>query len=80
MIDTTTEKRVYVSADGTAGPYVMVPVSRLPDLRQLLDRHGIAYSVEEHAISLDGTPEIAVVDLGRGADVHAVQTILDSVQ
>ncbi len=80
MIDAMTGKPVYVSTDGTAGPYIMVPVGRLADLRQLLERHGIPYSVEEHAISLDGAPEIAVVDLGRGADVRAVQAILDSVR
>jgi hypothetical protein len=38
----------------------------------------VHYSVEEDAISLDDAPEVAIVDLGFGADVSAVQTILDS--
>ena len=80
MIDAMTRKPLYVSTDGTAGPYIMVPVSQLADLRELLDKHRIRYSVEEDAISLDGAPEIAVVDLGRGADVAAVQVILDCVR
>ena len=80
MIDAMTRKPLYVSTDGTAGPYIMAPVSQLADLRELLDKHRIRYSVEEHAISLDGEPEIAVVDLGHGADVAPVQVILDSVQ
>jgi hypothetical protein len=80
MIDAMTRKPLYVSTDGTAGPYVMVPVSQLADLRELLDKHRIRYSVEEDAISLDGAPEIAVVDLGHGADDAAVQAILDSAR
>ena len=80
MIDEMTKKQLYVSSDGTAGPYIMVPVSQLKDLRELLDEHLICYSVEEDAISLDGKPEIAFVDLGDGADDSAVQAILDSVR
>ena len=80
MIDAMTEKPLYVSTDGTAGPYIMVPVTQLPDLRDLLDKHRFRYSVEEDAISLDGAPEIAVVDLGHGTDGAAVQAILDNVR
>ncbi len=80
MIDAMTRKPLSVSTDGTAGPYIMVPVSQLADLREHLDNHRIHYSVEEEAISLDGAPETAVVDLGHGADVSAVQAILDGVR
>ena len=77
MTDATTEKRLSVSNYGTAGPYIVVPVSQLGDLRELLDGHGVRYSVQEEAISFDGEPETTVVDLGRGADGSAVQAILD---
>jgi hypothetical protein len=80
MIDAISRNPLYVSTDGTAGPYIMVPVSQLVDVRQLLDIHKIRYSVEEDAISLDGEPEIAVVNLGRGGDVSTVQAILDSAR
>jgi hypothetical protein len=80
MIDLMTSKPLYVSTDGTAGPYIMVPVSQLADLRDLLDKNRLRYSVEEDAISLNGAPESAVIDLGHGADVVAVQAILDSVR
>jgi hypothetical protein len=80
MIDAMTRKPLHVSTDGTAGPYIMVPVSQLADLRELLDKHRIRYSVEEDVVSLDGAPEIAVVDLGRGADVAPVQAVLDSIR
>jgi hypothetical protein len=80
MTDATTEKRLSVSTDGDAGPYIEVLVSQLDDLRYLLDRRGVRYSVQEDVISFDGGPEVAVVDLGRGADGSAVQAILDSEQ
>jgi hypothetical protein len=80
MTDATTKKAMCVSTDGTAGPYIMVPVSQLDELRRLLDSHSVRYWVEEDAISLNGAPEVAVVNLGRGADVAAVQAILDSVR
>jgi hypothetical protein len=78
MTDITTNSPLHVSTDGTAGPYIMVPVSQLDEVRRLLDSHSIVYWVEENAISVDGAPEIAVIDLGRGGDAAAVQTLLDS--
>ncbi len=77
MIDVMTRRRLHVSTDGTAGPYIMVPVSQLVEVRRLLDSHQISYVVEEDAISLDGKPEVAVLDLGKDADVQRIQTILD---
>jgi hypothetical protein len=79
MKDVATKKSLYVSSDGAAGPYIMVPVCRLDDLRQLLDRHRVPYAVDEDAISLNGAPELAIVNLGRGGDAKGVQKLLDSV-
>ena len=72
MIDATTKRPLYVSTDGTDGPYTMVPVTQLAEVRQLLAGHRIRYQVEEEAISLNGVPEVAVIDSGRGADAKAV--------
>ena len=80
MTDATTHQRLRVSTDGTAGPYIMVPVSQLEEVKALLNRHRIQFWVDENAISLDGKPEIATINLGRGANASAVQSILDSVQ
>lgn len=79
MTDATTHKPLYVESDGTAGPYLTVPVSQLAEIRQLLDRHGIRYWVDEYAISMDGGPEETDINFGRGGDPHAIQAILDSV-
>ena len=80
MTETTTKKPLCVSTEGTAGPYIRLPFSQLDDVRRLLDSHGIAYWVGENAISLDGAPEVVVVNLGRGGDAVKVQAILDIVR
>ncbi|REJ75209.1 MAG: hypothetical protein DWQ34_27265 [Planctomycetota bacterium] len=78
MIDVSTSKSLEVSTDGDAGPYIMVPVKQIDDVRSLLDDNNIPYWVDEDAISLDGKPEVTVVNLGRGSDPASVQKILDS--
>jgi len=78
MIDVATKKPLHVATDGGAGPYIMVSVNQLEQLRQLLVSANIPHYVEEEVVSLDGGPEIGVVDLGRGADPKAVQVLLDS--
>jgi hypothetical protein len=79
MNDTTTNKPLSVSRDWTAGPYIMVPVAQLDEVCRLLDRQRVRYSVDENAISLDGEPEVAVIELERIANAKVIQQILDSV-
>lgn len=80
MTNSTTQTPLRVSTDGTAGPYIMVPVSRLDEVRQSLDNRRIGYWVDENVISLNGAPEVAVVNLGRGGQASVVQTILDGIR
>jgi hypothetical protein len=77
MIDTTTHRPLHVSTDGTAGPYIMVPLSQLDDIKRLLDGRQVRYWVDENAISMDGAPYVAVINLGREGNAAAVQAILD---
>jgi hypothetical protein len=80
MTDTTTQLPLQVSTDGTAGPYIELAVSQLDEVKRLLDSRQIQYWVGENAISLDGGPEFAVINLGRNADSQVVQTILDEAR
>lgn len=80
MIDVTTKRPLCVLADGDAGPYIMVPVQQIEAVRALLDQNSIRYWVDEEAISLDGNPEITVVNLGQRTDPAAVQEVLDSMR
>jgi hypothetical protein len=78
MTNTATQKPLRVSNEGTAGPYIMLPFSQLDEVRQLLDNQGIRYWVSEHAISMDGGPEMIIINFGREGDAAAVQAVLDS--
>jgi hypothetical protein len=78
MIDVSTKKPLYVSTDADAGPYIMVPVQQIDDVRTLLDTNNMPYWVDEDAISLNGKPEVTVVNLGHGSDAASVQNILDN--
>lgn len=79
MIDTTTHKRLSVSTDGGAGPYITVPVAQLENVKALLDANKCSYWVDEEVISLDGKPEVAVINLGRRSDPAKIQHLLDSI-
>jgi hypothetical protein len=78
MIDTTTLKPLCVSKDGDAGPYIMVPVSQLDKVIALLEANKVSYWVDEEGISLDGKPEVAVINLAHRSDSTGIQRLLDS--
>lgn len=77
MTDEATKDRLCVSTDGIAGPYLMVPLTRLNAARAALDRHDVRYWVDADAISLDGEPAMTVINFGRAGDAARIQAILD---
>ncbi len=79
MIDTKARQPLSVSTDGGAGPYIMVPVAQLDKVRALLEANKVPYWVDEEAISLDGKPEVAVINLEIGSNPAIVQSLLDSI-
>jgi hypothetical protein len=79
MIDTTTRQPLHVSTDGNALPYIMVPVAQLDKVKALLEANRVPCWVDEEAISLDGKPEVAVINLGHGSNPATVQSLLDSI-
>lgn len=78
MIDSQRRAKLIVASGGAAGPYIMLPESRLDEVRELFDRNGIDYWVESQAISMDGKPAFVVINLGHSGDAAKVQAILDS--
>jgi len=79
MIDRKTKKPVRVSTEGIAGPYITLSVSHLDEVKHLLERKGLPYSVDRYAISLNGTEEVVVVNLGSRVNPGEVQQLLDGV-
>ena len=77
MIDEMTQSNLSVSNDGTAGPYLMVPVAQLDAVLGVLNRHKVRYWVDADAISLDNEPAITVINFGRSGDAARIQAILD---
>ena len=80
MIDTSTKTPLRVWPGGTAGPYIIVPMTQLDELRQVLDKHGLRYWVDEFSIELNGAPATTFVNMKRGVEVTSLQMILDNVR
>ncbi len=80
IIDATTQKPLVVSGADTPWPYIRLPLDQVPELRALLDRHGVRHTVDENSISMNGGPYMAEVWLPRGSDAKPVQAILDAAQ
>ncbi len=78
MVKVTEKKPLQVSTDGTAGPYLMLPLDEVSRVKVLLDSHGIRHFVEENAISLNGRPYVTLIDFGLRGDANRIQAILDS--
>jgi hypothetical protein len=79
MATSTTDAPLMVSTDGTAGPYVVVTSEQLGPVLEALRVEEIRFQVDQEAVLLNGSPALAVIDLGTGADVMRVQGILDRV-
>lgn len=79
MIDVMTQEPLTVEVYSDAEPCITLPVSQLEAVQSLLDAHQILYWTDEIAISLDGEPEVTVINLSRRSDPVLVQRLLDSV-
>jgi hypothetical protein len=79
MIDTSTDKPLCVSIDGSAWPYIMVPFVQLDKVKTLFDANKLSYWVDEEVLSLDEGPEIAFINFRHGSDPVRIQNLLDSI-
>lgn len=79
MWDAFAEYRVDVRSDPVCGSYIMIPPDKINAVQSLLDSHGIPYRLEDDAHACKGTPEAAVIEFGKGADMQKIQHVLDSV-
>lgn len=64
--------RIQVSTDGDAGPYVLVGHEQVARVAELLTENGHIHLVDRN------TTHFAVVELGKDADVQAIQQLLDN--
>ena len=80
MTDAITKTPLRVSTDDPTLPYIEAPVGQIDEIRALLSSRGIRFWVDEDVISFNGGPQLALINLSRGADAAAIQAILDSVR
>jgi hypothetical protein len=79
VTDPTTKRRVNVWPAPEVGPWLIVAVSRLPEVQDLLDENQIRYALSELTLTIDGNPPVKKINLARGTDPDAVQRLLDSL-
>lgn len=79
MTTSASDAPLTVSTDGSAGPYVIVTPEQLRPVMEALRADGIRFQVDDEAVLLNGAQALAVIELGRGADVGRVQGVLDRV-
>jgi hypothetical protein len=78
-LDGFTGERIDVRSDEKCGAYIMIEPARISPIEELLRRNDIQFSLEDAAHSCKGTPEAAVIEFGKDADLERIQRVLDSV-
>jgi hypothetical protein len=79
MIDQMRHKPLRVEPDKGGGGWMLLSTAQLPQVRALLDAHGIYYWEDPVAISVDDQPEITGITFSVKVDPSEVQRLLDSV-
>ncbi len=79
MWDKFSHDNVDVRIDENCGPYIMIEPARIAQVEELLRNNGIVFTLEDESHMCLGTPEAAVIEFGKGADVTRIQQVLDSV-
>ena len=74
------DEKIEVRMSESCGPYIMIEPTRLDDVMEFLRANGIPFTLEDGSHSCLGTPEAAVIEFGKAADVSRIQQVLDSVR
>ena len=72
--------RVDVRVSEKCGAYIMIEPARIAEVETLLRRRGIPFTLEDGSNACVGTPEAAVIEFGKDADIERIQHVLDSVR
>ena len=80
MRDNFDGEKVDVRLSEKCGPYIMIEPARIEEVESLLRARGIPYTLDDGTHACVGTPEAAVIEFGREADLEHIQRVLDSVR
>lgn len=78
MIDNITGNPAKVQCDGNAGPYAIVPESKVSSVREVLRKNGVPFNENANSIKSSIGTDVTF-DFGKDADIDRIQSILDSV-
>jgi hypothetical protein len=77
---TIDKKNLYVSTDGTAGPYIMMPVECVDLAREILDDLHVPYYVDRNAVRANGIPVFTVVNISSDCTEEQIATINEALK
>jgi hypothetical protein len=78
MWDGFSGEKVDVRQDDECGAYIMIEPARIKAVEELLMQNGIPFALEDPEHACKGTPEAAVIEFGKDADLETIQRVLDS--
>lgn len=76
MQNSRVEQALYVSTDGNAGPYIIVPADRLKRVEELLKEGSVPHWTDADVVSIDDKPALGIINLSEGVDVGRVNELL----
>lgn len=79
MIDPRNQKPVEVARKERGGGAIALLSERVPEVRAVLDHHGVPYWMDSSEISADGGPFMSWIVLSVKADIDLVQRLLDTL-
>jgi len=78
MMNTSAQRPLVVLDGGAAGPYIMLPLTQVENVRAILDSHDVSYWVDTWAVSLDENPYMTVINISAKFDVDSIQRMIDA--
>jgi hypothetical protein len=80
MRDHFTGDNIDVRVSEKCGAYIMIEPARIGPVEELLQKNSIPFTLDDRADPCMGTPEAAVIEFGRDADLEKIQRVLDSAR
>ncbi len=79
MTDATTNQPLKVIPLPSGGAYLDIPAALIPAAEELFRANAVTYWTDELYVSVDGEPDMGVINFGRRENPADVQRLLDSL-
>jgi hypothetical protein len=78
VLDQFDGEKVDIRLSEKCGPYIMIAPARIAEVETILRANGIPFTLDDGTNACVGTPEAAVIEFGKDADLEHIQRVLDS--